>query len=161
MWHAMAVHGYWVQDISDNSVEKSKVELTSGETWRCNFVGGAEWKQVERGGWAAVERIFMSLKRSSHERKLLILFPATTSLEAISVIWLSCSCLGQVAVFPSCMLRWKKYFSLNSPYMTGKRKNCSRYNYFSFSSSFSFHLSARPFQFYFTFLSVFFLHDLN
>lgn len=33
---------------------KSRVKLTSSETWRHNFGGGAdEWRQVERGEWTA------------------------------------------------------------------------------------------------------------
>lgn len=42
----MAVHGYWVQDISDNSVEKSKVELTSERPEDAILLGG----RVEAGG---------------------------------------------------------------------------------------------------------------
>lgn len=47
-------------------------------------------------------------EEKKRRRMLLILFPATTSLEAISLIWPSCSCAGQVAFFPSGMLRWKE-----------------------------------------------------
>lgn len=146
----MAAHGYWVQDISDNSVEKSKVKLTSERPEDTILVEGQSGRGWRGGGWAAVERIFKSLKSRSHERRLLILFPATTSLEAISLIWLSCSCLGQVAVFPSCMLRWKKIqfaqFSIHD------RKKKKRSNYFVFSfflfCFFSSFLETLPILFY-------------
>lgn len=116
MRYAMAARGYWVQDGSDNAVEKSKVKLTSGrpeDTILVEVQSGSRW-------WRAMERIFTSLRRRSWWRMLFILFPAT-SLEATSFIWLSCSCSDQVALFPSGMLRWKENYSLNSPYMTGKK----------------------------------------
>lgn len=97
---------------------KSKVELTSGRTWRCDFW----WRcKMETDGWE--ERMAVSGEdlHLSEEKEQCILFPATTSLEAILFIWLSCSCSGQVEVFPSVMLRCKEYLSLNSAYMTGKK----------------------------------------
>lgn len=115
---------------------KSKVKLTWGRP-EGTILGGLQsgsrcWRRGGGGG-VAVERIFASLRERSRRRTLLILFPATTSLEAISLIWLSCSGSGQVPFFPSGILRWKKHHSLNSPYMTegGKTYSCCYFPSFS------------------------------
>lgn len=99
-----------------------KRDLKTQFWWRC--------RGVEAGGEGRMDGILTSLRRGSWWRKLLILFPATTSQKAFHLSGSHALCRGQVPFFPIRHTRIEKENNILFILLTCQEKRfpiCSQY----------------------------------
>lgn len=91
----------WIRQLSG----KSRVKLTSRETWRHNFGGGAEeWRQVERGEWTA----FSPRWEVADGESYLFYFLPQQAWRLFTYLALMLSVVARYHFSPSDILRWEK-----------------------------------------------------
>lgn len=121
------VEGRWGAGRIRQLSGKSRVKLTSRETWRHNFGGGAEeWRQVERGEWTAFSPRWGEV---ADGESYLFYFLPQQARRLFTYLALMLFVVARYHFSPSDILRWEKN---NIPfillYMTGKRfPICSQY----------------------------------